>query len=92
MEEVECEGYLGDPSVQGSLRILPWEGVWLRLTRNLDKPRGFVNGAIDVFPYDSLPDLCRDNATLAKKTSQDLFLDNRYTLPSENLEYITAIS
>lgn len=53
---------------------------------------GFVNGAIDVFPYNSLPDLCRDNATLAKKTSQDLFLDNRYTLPSENLEYITAIS
>ena len=24
---------------------------------------GFVNGAIDVFPADSLPDLCRDNVT-----------------------------
>jgi len=36
--------------------------------------------------------LCRDNTTLAKKTAYDLFLNNRYTLPAENLEYITAFS
>lgn len=30
--------------------------------------------------------------TLAKKTSADLFINNRYVLPAENLEYYTAIS
>jgi len=45
-----------------------------------------------VFPYDSLPDLCRDNMTIAKKTVQDLFIDSRYTIPGEELEYITAVS
>lgn len=53
---------------------------------------GFLNGATDVFPIDSLPDLCRDNVTFTKRTIVDVFLDNRYTLPEQNLEYITAIS
>lgn len=53
---------------------------------------GFLNGAVDVFPYDSLPDLCRDNATETKKVSQDLFVLNRYQLPDENLEYYTAFA
>jgi hypothetical protein len=46
LEDIEADGYLGDPSVKGMLRILPRVGVWLRLTRNLDKARGFVNGAL----------------------------------------------
>ena len=53
LEDIERDGYLGDPGVKGSLRILPRVGVWIRLTRNLDKARGFVNGAlgqvVDVF-------------------------------------------
>lgn len=53
---------------------------------------GFLNGAVDVFPYDSLPDLCRDNVTETKETAFDLFVLNRYVLPEENLEYVTAIS
>jgi len=53
---------------------------------------GFLNGATDVFPYNSLPDLCRDNVTETKATAADLFLLNRYVLPTENLEFITAFS
>lgn len=53
---------------------------------------GFLNGATDVFPYDSLPDLCRDNVTETKKTYLDLFVDSRYVRPEENLQYYTAIS
>jgi hypothetical protein len=42
--------------VKASLPILPRIGVWIRLTRNLDKARGFVNGALgqidEVFRHD----------------------------------------
>ena len=37
-------GYLCDPASKSDLRILARPGVVLRLTRNLDKRRGFVNG------------------------------------------------
>ena len=40
-------GFPGDPKVQ-SLNIVPRKGVHIRLTRNLDKDRGFVNGALGV--------------------------------------------
>ncbi len=53
---------------------------------------GFWNGAVDVFPIKSLQDLCRNNVTETRKTSEDLFVNNRYNLPEENLEYITAFS
>ena len=45
-EDLEKFGFPGDPTVKGTLPILPREGVWIRLTRNLEKQRGFVNGAI----------------------------------------------
>jgi len=45
-EDIERDGFPGDPSVKGSLPILARPGVWIRLTRNLDKARGFVNGAL----------------------------------------------
>ena len=39
-----------------SLPVIPRPGVWIRLSRNLDKPRGFVNGALgrieEVFRHD----------------------------------------
>ena len=38
-------GFPGDPKVQAG-PIFVKEGLFLRLTRNLDKPRGFVNGAL----------------------------------------------
>ena len=38
-------GYQGDENAQaGKMYIKP--GLWIRLTRNLDKTRGFVNGAL----------------------------------------------
>ena len=40
------EGYLCDPATKSDLRILAKPGLLLRLTRNLDKSRGFVNGAL----------------------------------------------
>ena len=39
------EGYPGDPSVSAGNIILR-VGLRLRVSRNLDKPRGFVNGAL----------------------------------------------
>ena len=40
------EGYLCDPLTKSDLRILAKPGILLRLSRNLDKSRGFVNGAL----------------------------------------------
>ena len=42
------KGYLCDPTSKSSLRILARRGLVLRLTRNLEKSRGFVNGALAV--------------------------------------------
>ncbi len=39
-------GYLCDPTSKSELRILARRGILLRLTRNFDKQRGFVNGAL----------------------------------------------
>lgn len=39
---------------------------------------GLINGAVNVFPIDSLPDLCRDNTTSLSKTFDDMFLDYNY--------------
>ena len=39
-------GFLPDPNSQSNLRILAKPGLLLRLTRNFDKQRGFVNGAL----------------------------------------------
>jgi len=43
-----CAGYPGDPASKSNLRILARPGLVYRLTRNLDKRRGFVNGALAV--------------------------------------------
>jgi len=53
---------------------------------------GFMNGAIDVFPYDSLPDLCRDNVTYTRDTVNDLFINSPYVFPDDNLDYVEDIS
>ena len=42
---LDAEGYPGDPGV-ASGNIILRAGVQLRLSRNIDKPRGFVNGAL----------------------------------------------
>jgi hypothetical protein len=47
---------------------------------------GLVNGAIDVFPSDSLPDLCRDNITHVYDTVNDLFVDWDYDLEIDDIE------
>ena len=46
-DELE-KGYLCDPASKSRLRIVVKEGILLRLTRNEDKNRGFVNGALAV--------------------------------------------
>lgn len=53
---------------------------------------GFMNGAIDVFPYDSLPDLCRDNVTTTKDLVTTLFIDSPYIFPDDELEAIEDFS
>jgi len=40
------EGCLCDPSTKSKLRIIAQPGVIVRLSRNFDKQRGFVNGAL----------------------------------------------
>ena len=44
-EEDLATGYLSDPSSKSHLRVLARPGIKVRLTRNFDKTRGFVNGA-----------------------------------------------
>ncbi len=39
-------GYLCDPATKSDLRVVAKPGVLIRLSRNLDKQRGFVNGAL----------------------------------------------
>ena len=43
-EDLET-GYLCDPASKSTLRVLARPGIKVRLTRNFDKARGFVNGA-----------------------------------------------
>ena len=45
-EEELSHGYVCDPSSKSDLRIVAKPGLILRLTRNFDKQRGFVNGAL----------------------------------------------
>ena len=47
MEDLEG-GYRCDPTSKSNLKILARPGLVLRLSRNLDKQRGFVNGALAV--------------------------------------------
>jgi len=44
-EEDLATGYLCDPASKLDLRVLARPGIKVRLTRNFDKTRGFVNGA-----------------------------------------------
>lgn len=45
-----------------------------------------------MFPYDSLPDLCRDNVTFTRDTVTDLFINSPYVFPDDNLDYVEDIS
>ena len=44
-DELE-DGYLCDPQTKSDLRILARPGIIIRLSRNFDKHRGFVTGAV----------------------------------------------
>ena len=44
-EDFLATGYLCDPVSKSNLRVLARPGIILRLSRNLDKVSGFVNGA-----------------------------------------------
>ena len=41
-----AEGYICDPTTKLKLRIVAKPGLIIRLSRNFDKQRGFVNGAL----------------------------------------------
>jgi hypothetical protein len=45
-DEELAQGYLCDPATKSSLRVVAKPGILLRLSRNFDKQRGFVNGAV----------------------------------------------
>ena len=45
-EEELSRGFMCDPTSKSTLRIVAKPGILLRLTRNFDKTRGFVNGAV----------------------------------------------
>ena len=47
-DELLETGYLCDPESKSDLRIIARPGILVRLTRNFDKQRGFVNGAVGV--------------------------------------------
>ena len=62
-------GYAPEPKIGGS-KIILREGLCIRLTRNLDKPRGFVNGAIGVV----MKTLCESVAILRLTTGNLVLL------------------
>ena len=45
-QEELANGFKCDPAAKSSLRIVAKKGILVRLTRNFDKQRGFVNGAL----------------------------------------------
>jgi hypothetical protein len=47
-QDLLLKGFPCDPTSKSSLRVVAQPGVLLRLTRNEDKQRGFVNGAVAV--------------------------------------------
>ena len=67
-------GLCGDPKVAG-LPIVLREGVLVRLTRNLDKPRGFVNGALGTVQVVLSP-----YCAIVKLTNGTLVLLHPYTV------------
>ena len=54
-EELASRGYPTDPNVGKEQKIIVRPGITIRCTRNIDKERGFVNGAIAVV-HDVLAD------------------------------------
>jgi len=44
---------------------------------------GFLNGAVNVFPKGSLPDLCRNNVTATKNMVSNMFINSYYTFPAD---------
>ena len=46
-----ASGFLCDPATKSELRILARKGILIRLSRNFDKQRGFVNGALAEIEY-----------------------------------------
>lgn len=49
---------------------------------------GFLNGAVDVFPFNSTMDLCRDNVTQSVDVFSNIFLNSPYTFPEDNLLWV----
>ena len=51
---------------------------------------GFVNGIIDVFPYESLPSRCRGNITQIYNAIFNLFFASPlpYTWPEDDVQYM----
>ena len=47
-QEERAQGYLCDPATKSTLRIVAKPGILIRLSRNFDKQRGFVNGSLAV--------------------------------------------
>jgi hypothetical protein len=63
ISEADLEnGYLCDPSTKSDLRIVARKGILIRLSRNFDKQRGFVNGA-----YAVIEDSLRGNAVFTAR-------------------------
>ena len=54
---------------------------------------GFANGAVDVFPFQSLPDRCRGNVTSVYQAVNNLFFADPlpYSWPEDDVEYMFQI-
>jgi hypothetical protein len=57
-----ASGYLCDPTTKSDLRIVAKPGILIRLSRNFDKSRGFVNGA-----YAEVVEKLRGNAVFTAR-------------------------
>jgi len=72
-EDQLSQGFYGDPKVQAS-KLYITEGLCIRLTRNIDKEKGFVNGAMGVVEKVLDPEGARAIFTLKLTTGSMLLV------------------
>lgn len=71
-----------------SVEALPDTPVYLAWDSTRDLFFGLVNGVVDVFPAESLPDLCRTNTTDFYDAVINLFVERVYALPEEDVDFV----
>lgn len=78
-----------DPRVEQFIEgVVPTFNAW---PHTGDVFYGFANGIVNVFPTDSLPQLCRGNITTVYNAVNTLFVQWSYVYPADEIKIVTDI-